>query len=106
MPGTPLCPKLVAKIRKLFSREEAAAAERLLETDCGDELPLIASQGADGIERVRCAALKLSEGSLEKLSRSIGIAKRDWRDVLVAAGFANDIHRHLSWLESDDDLRG
>ena len=77
----------------------AATAATMLETDCGDKLPLIESQGVRGIERIRCAALKLSNGSLERLSSAIETAKRDWRDVLVAAGFGDDPSLHLSWLD-------
>jgi hypothetical protein len=62
------------------------------------------SQGAEGIERVRCAAVKLSQGSLEALRSTIREANNDWRDVLVAAGFADNLVAHQSWLSSEGDL--
>ena len=37
--------------------------------------------------RVRVAALKLADGSLEALRRQIALANRDYRDVLVAAEY-------------------
>jgi hypothetical protein len=34
---------------------------------------------------------------LPALQRAIELAKADWRDLLVAAGFAEDIHAHEHW---------
>ena len=53
--------------------------------------PLIPTGAQDGIiERVRASVLKLSEGSMDKLRYAVKIAKEDWRDVFVAAGFGHD----------------
>jgi hypothetical protein len=41
--------------------------------------------------------LKLSGGALNALQRPIDLAKIDWRDVLVAAGFGSDLSAHKSW---------
>jgi hypothetical protein len=49
------------------------------------------------IERIRFAVLKLSAGDLKALQRAIDLAKIDWRDVLVAAGFCSDVTAHKSW---------
>jgi hypothetical protein len=93
-----MSPEVRKKLEALFPQEHWPAAITLLETECGENLPLIDKQGVEGIERVRCAALKLSEGSLPKLQRAVEIAKFDWRDVLVAAGFGNDVTAHRAWL--------
>ena len=89
------------KLEQLFPRERWAAATALLESECGSGLPLIEKQGAIGRERVQCAALKLSEGSMEKLRTAVRVAQSDWRDVLVAAGFGNDVMAHRVWLDGD-----
>ncbi len=52
------------------------------------------------MERLRFAAIKLSKGELNTLLDAIVLAQTDWRDLLVAAGFANDVHAHQSWLPS------
>ena len=96
-----LSTKLGAKVDQLFAAEHRAAATELLEQHCGAGLPLIAAQGPEGIERVRCAALKLSEGSMEKLNVAVRLANTDWRDVLVAAGFAQSMRAHLAWLDGE-----
>ncbi|MES2048975.1 MAG: hypothetical protein V4447_11285 [Pseudomonadota bacterium] len=99
MPHVYLDIKLRIKLEQLFPHSQRIVAEKLLEAQCGTDLPLIAEQGIDGINRIRCAVLKISEGSLEKLHAAVQIANIDWRDVLVAADFANDALAHISWLE-------
>jgi hypothetical protein len=61
------------------------------------EQPFVSSSGEAGSERLQFAALKLSEGNLDKLNRAVALAKTDWRDLLMAAGFGEDIKAHLAW---------
>jgi len=93
--------QMLLRISTLFAINELSIVQELLESECGGNLPLIEKQGVEGIERIRCAVLRLSEGSMEKLHRAIEIAKFDWRDVLVASGFANDLTSHLVWLRNE-----
>jgi hypothetical protein len=79
-----------------------AAADRdqarsLLEKECAEDLPLWSDASGKGLERVRFAVLKLSGGSLESLVEALRLARADWRDALVAAGFADDPDAHLAW---------
>ena len=85
------------KVRQLFSQEQYPQVVRILESDCGNNLPFLQHESAEGLERFRFAALKLSDGNLEKLRSAIELAKSDWRDLLVAAGFANSVDAHKSW---------
>ncbi len=48
-------------------------------------------------ERFRFAALRLSNGDLRKLEQAVELAKRDWRDLLMAAGFGEDVTAHERW---------
>jgi hypothetical protein len=94
----PLSPELSAKVAQLFG-DQAAVVSQLLLDRCGANLPRIAKQGEAGIERVRCAVLKLSEADIGKLEQAIDRANIDWRDVLVWSGFsAGDTHK--AWLET------
>jgi hypothetical protein len=43
--------------------------------------------------------LKISNGDQDKLLEAVLLAKRDWRDVLVWAGFANDLDAHAQWAK-------
>ena len=53
-----------------------------------------------GLERIRFAVLKLSDGDVEKLDAAVNLAKTDWRDLLVAAGFGDSLTEHDCWADS------
>ena len=80
---------LEALVARLFSPEAQAEAARVL-----------AQYGTQPHEReeirVRVAALKLSEGSLERLRDLIAHARRDYRDVLGWAEYPEEM-RSLTW---------
>jgi len=98
-----MAPETRIEPERLFPTEQWPTAIASLESECGSNLPLIDKQGADGIERVRCAALKPSGGSLDKLRTAVRVAQSDWRDVPVAAGFGHSVVAHVSWLKEDGD---
>ena len=60
-------------------------------------MPGTGTASAGAFERVQCAALKLSAGRMDGLYDAIALAQTDWRDLLVAAGFAEDTRAHKSW---------
>lgn len=94
----PLSRETLRRLRLLFAPETQELAELLLTLDCGNNLPLHKSQDPESLERVRFAALKVSEGQLDKLEQAVKLAQIDWRDLLVAAGFEHDVEAHLKWL--------
>jgi hypothetical protein len=74
----------------------AADIERIVRRDfpeaqVGDALAILAEYGTEiwhpESARVRLAALKLADGSLEKLRRVMDQAKQDYRDVLAPAEY-------------------
>ena len=81
----------------LVTADEDPTGEVLLLEDCGDNLPLMGNRPDALVERIRIAVLKLSEGDLDRLEAAIRTAAIDWRDTLVAAGFAHDVQAHLAW---------
>jgi hypothetical protein len=85
------------KIRQLFPVEEQSSVATILENECGNNLPFLENADKDGLDRFRYAALKLSNGSLTKLQEAVDLAKSDWRDLLVAAGFAHSVDAHKQW---------
>ena len=82
----------------LFAEAERERAARLLITDCGNNLPFYERADEKDLERVRFAALKLSNGDLVELEAAIRLAQVDWRDLLLAAGFGHDVRAHESWF--------
>jgi len=81
----------------LFSEENREAAKTLLFEQCGNDLPGVSQTNTNEMERLRVAALKCSDGDLSKLERAIKLAQRDYRDLLMAAGFGYDVHAHETW---------
>jgi hypothetical protein len=94
----PISPETRRRVDLLFAPELRDEAASLLELECGRNLPLSDKASAAAIERIRFAALKLSDGSIDALVRAIELAQRDWRDLLMAAGFGEDVHAHERWL--------
>lgn len=86
-------------IRRLFVPKDQEEAARLLEQECGTNLPFLGDLGEIRLERFRYAALKLSGGQLGALRMAVRVAKQDWRDLLVAAEFANSLTAHKQWAE-------
>ena len=81
-------------IERLFARTDHDAARAVLQEECGAKLPFADTLGEAGIERVRLAVIKLSEGHLTKLDAMARQAQVDWRDVLVWAGFGQSLAAH------------
>lgn len=98
MSGPLLSPETERRVLLLFPVEQRDEVRRLLVEECGNNLPFLEKLDAAGLERYRFAALKLSEGELPKLKRAIEVAKVDWRDLLVAAGFGHDVREYERWL--------
>lgn len=86
------------RVKALFGPDTEARVVQLLAEDCGSNLPFCEQATPTSSERIRYAVLKLSGGNLEELGRAIEQAKTDWRDVLVAAGFGDDVTAHHKWF--------
>ncbi len=84
-------------IMRLFSPDEQEEVKHLLQEDCGAALACSDDASPEFFERVQCAALKLSEGRIDKLYGAIALAQTDWRDLLVSAGFAERAQAHKDW---------
>ena len=86
-------------IEVIFDPRDRAEASQWLEQECGNNLPFCNDYDEHKMERIRFAALKLSQGEVTKLLRVIDLARRDWRDVLVAADFGNHLDAHELWAK-------
>jgi hypothetical protein len=86
------------RIALLFPPDQRELVRVTLSEECGNNLPFLKNLDEVQLERFQFAALKLSEGDLEKFDRAVALAKRDWRDLLMAAGFGEDMNVHASWL--------
>ena len=93
----PLSAATRKRLDTLFAPADRAAAARLLEEECGNNLPFCEAASPESSERIRHAALKLSGGDLAELRSMVAHAQLDWRDVLVSAGFGSDLDAHRRW---------
>jgi len=98
MPRSAISEKTRILVARMFPLSEQPTVVDLLETRCGADLPLISADMSPLLERVHLAVLKLADGSLPALRRAVVVANSDWRDVLVAAGFADSLTAHESWF--------
>ena len=85
------------RLERIFSAEDRAVVADLLVNECGENLPGCEGATSTSLERIRFAVLKVSEGSTSKLLDALQLAQVDWRDLLVAAGFAEDVTIHSAW---------
>jgi hypothetical protein len=76
---------MMRHINSLFDADDRGRAEQALVAWSEDS------------ERLRSAALRVSHGDLRALADAIALGQADWRDLLVAAGFADDLHAHEQW---------
>jgi hypothetical protein len=98
MKPAPLTADTKERVDFLFSADDRASAETILVEECGNNLPFLESATPQELERFRFAVLKISNGNLVRLKDAVSSAKQDWRDLLVAAGFANDLEAHKKWI--------
>jgi hypothetical protein len=98
MSGVPLSEETKRRLDALFVGDDAQKASDILVVECGNNLPFMEHVDAIGLERLRYAALKLSAGRLNALREAVELAKLDWRDLLMAAGFGYDVHAHRRWV--------
>jgi gluconokinase len=87
-------------VQFLFKPEEQEIAGKMLAEECGQNLPFMKDTDEFQLERIRWAALRIGFGDMDETRKAIDLAKRDWRDVLMWAGFGNDLTAHEEWAES------
>ena len=92
-----LSPTTQIILQKLFEKEAVDEATRLLVEECGNNLPHLETWTPLNLERFHFAALKMSGGDLSKLREATELAKADWRDLLMSAGFGRDRRAHNLW---------
>ena len=98
MDRTEISQETMRRVAALFPMAQQEEVNTLLSTQCGNNLPGLKAYTPIELERFQFAALKLSNGDLGKLKQALDLAKVDWRDLLMSAGFGEDINAHNSWL--------
>jgi hypothetical protein len=106
MAKVPLSVETERRVAMVFRDVDVGVATEMLVEECGGNLPFCGDSTPEELERIRYAAMKLSNGCVADLRRAIELAKTDWRDLLMGAGFGHDIHAHLRWVPDACQDRG
>ena len=93
----PLSNSTLALVQQTVPEDLLQEVINLLENECADNLPFLEKATSEGLERCRYAVLKIGEGNIDKLINAIALAQQDWRDLLVAAEFAESVDAHKFW---------
>ena len=70
-PMKSVTPLVASHILRLFAEADREEAGHLMREDCGATLPGAESASIASIERIQCAALKVSGGRMDKLYDAI-----------------------------------
>ena len=84
-------------INKIFLKDDRPEVKELITNQCSNNLPFCNNCNSEELERIRFAVLKVSDEQINKLLEAVCLAQIDWRDLLVRAGFENDISLHEIW---------
>lgn len=80
-------PKMFELIDLVFAPDDREQARELIEV----------AEWPREHERCQIAAIKCSDGRIDRLVSAIDQASIDYRDLLMAAGFGHDTTAHLRW---------
>ena len=94
-----LSPRTRELVEKIFSPGQVAEATTWLEDECGNNIAFCENYDEFQLERMRFAAIKWSNGDIRKLLEAIDLARIDWRDLFMAAGFGHNVKAHEKWAK-------
>ncbi len=78
--------------------ESQSEIERLLLAEVSENIPWHEKSTPEEMERIRFAIIKLTLANEQNLATAVDQAKRDWRDLLMMADFADDVDEHINWF--------
>jgi hypothetical protein len=84
--------RLEARVRRDFGPSDADVVLTMLAELCPD-LPDF-RKDSEGTERVLAAVVVFADGNSQRFLDAAALALIDWRDVLMAAGLANESWRN------------
>jgi hypothetical protein len=84
----------LAHLRSMFRSHDWPLATAALESGFDMDLPSADGASFPLLDRLHAAAIRFSGGDLGRLDQAIELARIDWRDLLVAAGFADEDGPH------------
>ncbi|MCV6623456.1 MAG: hypothetical protein OIF51_17085 [Cellvibrionaceae bacterium] len=83
----------------LYESREALEVCDMLDRECGTETLSCDGWTPEQMERIRFGVLKLAHENKLELDAAIRLAQTDWRDLLMSAGFSQDLNAHEKWAK-------
>lgn len=65
--------------------------------EVSENIPLCENSTPEGMERIRFAVMKLIAENETHFNVALNHAQMDWRDLFMAAGFADSAEQHRHW---------
>lgn len=81
----------------MYSKSEGIVISDLLYRAVSANIPFCNNSSPEEMERIRFAILKMTKQSPLNLAVGIYLAQSDWRDLLMSAGFGEDVAQHMAW---------
>lgn len=94
-----LAPRIAALIAARCPPDRAASLARLLSDECSVTLPGVRPEWTELIERIQAGVLRTTRWDPRLIEPRLRLARTDWRDLLMVAGFGESTTAHLPWLE-------
>jgi hypothetical protein len=85
----------------MFQPEDRLVVRARLERECDATTLHLTAASPDQLERYWFAVLRLSGGNLGALDHPLSLARLDYRDLLMAAGFGEDLEAHNRWWSAN-----
>lgn len=94
-----LLPDTENLIKHLFKPDQHKRIFTALNEQVTPDLLGCTSWSPEQFSRIHFAMIKLTAQQNMPLDKAIELAKLDWRDLLMIAGFGKDIDAHLFWMK-------
>ncbi|MBD3675917.1 MAG: hypothetical protein HUJ26_20605 [Planctomycetaceae bacterium] len=96
----PLSEKTSQAAAVLFSEPVRTRIMTRLLQEVSDNIPWHENSNPERLERIRFSILKLIAEDAAKEDNAFRLAKKDWRDLLMEAGFGHATVEHEKWFQN------
>lgn len=84
----------------LFEEPDRTALTKRLETEAAENIPFHEKSKPSDMDRIRFSILKLISENRDSEDSVFEVARIDWRDLYMAAGFGFDASEHDKWYKA------
>jgi hypothetical protein len=96
----PLTKRVNRVLKILFEEPLRSRLAKRLEAEAAENIPFHNDSKPPDMDRIRFSILKLVADDHSQEESAFELAKIDWRDLFMAAGFASDANEHETWYQN------